>query len=169
MENIRHVERYRTLGREGVAKFTASLYRRANTFCSTEARKMVITPKGSPNTDDLYTTQEVEIVLVAILNNQSDTIAAAGDDVWTRIADVSGAWTSMRPAEKKLLHLRYGRGLPYDEIAKELNGIESDAARMRVGRAIQRLRLRSSQTWTPPTLGRRAGRELASTDWALQS
>lgn len=149
MENYRHVLRYRGLGKEGRAKFAASLYRRANGYCSSQARKMVIETLDSPDTDDLYTQKEVEVVLALMLNGQQELAASAGHDVWSRMADVASAWTSLKPADKKLLAMRYGKDMQFDAVGREL-GIEPDAARMRVGRAIERLRLRASQSWAVP-------------------
>lgn len=149
IENYRHVERYRGMGKEGRAKFAASLYRRANGYCSSQARKMVIDTLSTPHTDDMYTQREVEVVLTLMLNGQQELAASAGHEVWTRMADVASAWTSLKPADKDLLSMRYGKDMQFVPIGKEL-GIEPDAARMRVGRAIERLRLRASQSWAVP-------------------
>ena len=147
-ESYPHVERYRELGKEGRAKFAASVYRRANKFCASEARKMVIETKPLLG-EDLYELNEVEVTLQLMLHGQQELAAAAGHDVWTRMADVASAWMSLKPADRDLLAMRYGKDLQYQTIGKELD-IEPDAARMRVGRAIERLRLRASQSWAPP-------------------
>jgi DNA-directed RNA polymerase specialized sigma24 family protein len=142
-DSYKYVEAYRT-DPAGRAKLVASMHRRANTCARREHEARVVTPAVVRDcVDSHYTTEQVEAVLSAM--GAMEDFGEIGEEVWVMVADINGAYQGLRAEEKTLLFRRYGQGVPYEALAEE-QGLTKDALRMRVNRAVERLRVRSSQS-----------------------
>ena len=139
--NVKYLVAWREEGDLGWNKLRASLRRRANAFCREEHNIQ----KPWQRTY-VYTAEAAGQALTLIFNYSDWTeISADGDsDVWSTLVDISAAFDSLSRVDRKLLRLRFERELPYADIADALSLVSSDAARMRVNRALARVVDRAS-------------------------
>jgi DNA-directed RNA polymerase specialized sigma24 family protein len=147
-ENHKYLVRWREEGMWGRNKLRASLRRKANKFCRQEFETV------KPWTVDYeYTEQAVHALLEALFSysDWSEIAGDSGSDVWASLADVSSAFETLSEVDRDLLKARFGLGLRFGEIADRFELSSSDAARMRVNRAVGRVAERASRgtvRWT---------------------
>ena len=141
-ENIKYVRRWRKEEEHGFNKLRMSLRRRANQYCREES-----TAQQPWSSEWEYTPEATAGVLELLFAYKDWTdISPDGDsDVWASLTDVSSAYQTLSKVDKKLLACRYELGWRYQEIADEMDLASADAARMRVGRALNRCAERAGE------------------------
>lgn len=142
--NYNYVVRYRDEGTAGRAKFAASLHRRANVYARDERSARIITPKHLKDRDEShYTVEDVVVALASVLLVEDR--GAYSEASWAASSDVGSSFSSLRRDEKELLVCRFVHGMTYEQIGGQL-GVTREAARMRLNRTLEKLRLRASET-----------------------
>lgn len=141
-ENIKYVQRWREEEKHGKNKLRASLRRRANQYCREET-----TAQQPWASEWEYTPEATAAVLEALFAYKDWTdISPNGDThVWASLTDVNAAYQTLSKVDKKLLACRHELGWRYQEIAEEFDLSSADAARMRVGRALNRCAERAGE------------------------
>ena len=141
-ENHKYVVQWRKEGQHGRNKLRLSLKRRANQHCREENTAQ---QPWSPEWE--YTPDATGTILELYFAYEDwAEISPDGDsDVWASLTDVSGAFQTLNVVDKKLLALRYELGFKYGEIAETMELASADAARMRVGRALNRCAERAGE------------------------
>ncbi len=137
--NGRHLERWRGEGKHGENKLRVALAREARKY----ARKEHDVRTGGPE-DNGYKTEQIEEILRYLLTHDDWSEIGHQDSsgvVLASLSDASAGFHSLRKEDRRLLSLRYGDDLTLREVGEQV-GCSEDAARMRVGRVLERLRSR---------------------------
>ena len=137
--NGRHLERWRGEGKHGENKLRVALAREARKY----ARKEHDVRTGGPE-DNGYKTEQIEEILRYLLTHDDWSEIGHQDStgmVLASLSDASAGFHGLRKDDRRLLTLRYGDDLTLREVGEQV-GCSEDAARMRVGRVLERLRSR---------------------------